>query len=147
MCARDNRINESAPDRRQVMAMASRNGLRPVARIMVLDKTGRQVGKLSYDLRYEVEFDDRALQHLQIVVTLKFRRGESFNFSWMKNTESGSGRTTLWMHPAIPLMYEFSGNRVPVPNPVWLEALMHSANSAAGLHLMPETEATENPTG
>jgi hypothetical protein len=127
--------------------VVSRIWSRPVAPMIVLDERDRQVGKLSYDLRYEVEFADRALQHLQIVITTKFRRGESFNFSWVKDTETGSGRTTLWMHPAIPLLYEFSGNRVPAINPAWLEALMNLANSAGGLHLIPETDATENITG
>jgi len=89
----------------------------------------------------KVEFDDRALAHLQIVIASKFRRSESFNFSWSKDLAPESGRITIWMHPSIPLVYEFVGSMSSGINRVWLEALMQTANTAAGLQLLPE------PTG
>jgi hypothetical protein len=101
------------------------------------------MGTLTYDIVSKVDFDDRALAHLQIVIAGKLRRGESFNFSWVKDPAAGSGRTTIWMHPAIPLVYDFVGSRQPTINRVWLDVLMDSANSAGGLRLIPEP--TDSP--
>ena len=99
------------------------------------------MGKLKYDNLSEVTFDDRALAHLQVVIAAKLRRNESFNFSRQKPVEQGSGRTTIWVHPAIPLVYEFDGSRTPALNRMWVDALMITANSAMGLHLIPEPTA------
>jgi hypothetical protein len=96
------------------------------------------MGTLTYDVVSKVDFEDRALAHLQIVMASKLRRGESFNFSWVKAPAEGSGRTTVWLHPAIPLVYEFTGSRQPAVNRRWLEKLMESANSPSGLQLVPE---------
>ncbi len=96
------------------------------------------MGTLTYDVVYKVDFDDRALTHLQMVIAAKLRRGESFNFSWVKDPAEGSGRTTIWMHPAIPLVYEFAGSRHPSINRAWVEALMVTANSTGGLYLVEE---------
>jgi hypothetical protein len=96
------------------------------------------MGMLRYDVVSSVEFDDRALAHLEIVITSKLRRGESFNLSWVKDIAVGSGRVTIWLHPAIPLVYEFVGNRPPTINKKWLELLMQTAGSAGGLRLVPE---------
>jgi hypothetical protein len=103
------------------------------------------VGTLTYDVVSKVDFDDRPLAHLQIVIASKLRRGESFNFSWVKDPAMGSGRTTIWMHPAIPLVYDFEGSRPPAINRLWLEALMETANSATGLRLVPEPAPIETP--
>jgi hypothetical protein len=96
------------------------------------------MGALRYDLVSTVDFEDRALAHLEIVIASKFRRNESFNFSWVKDPDVGSGRVTIWMHPAIPLVYEYAGSRTPSVNKAWLEALMMTANSGGGLRLVPE---------
>jgi hypothetical protein len=96
------------------------------------------MGTLTYDVVSKVDFEDRALAHLQIVIASKLRRGESFNFSWIKDQAEGSGRTTIWMHPAIPLVYDFLGSRTPAINREWLNALMETANSPSGLRLVPE---------
>ena len=106
------------------------------------------MGTLHYDVVSQVQFDDRALAHLEVVIASKFRRGESFNFSWVKDAAVGSGRTTIWMHPAIPLVYEFEGGRKPSINRAWLEALMQTANSASGLQLVDEpTPVTADAAG
>jgi hypothetical protein len=96
------------------------------------------MGVLRYDVVSTVDFEDRALAHLEIVIANKFRRNESFNFSWVKDSDIGSGRVTIWMHPAIPLVYEYAGSRTPSINKAWLEGLMQTANSGGGLRLIPE---------
>jgi hypothetical protein len=80
-----------------------------------------------------VEFDDRALMHLQIVITGKLRRRESFLFSWTDSAALGSGRSSVWLDPSIPLLYRYRGNRVPSINRAWIDAMTASANSGSGL--------------
>lgn len=102
------------------------------------------MGVLRYDVVSTVEFEDRLLAHLEVVIGSKLRRNESFNFSWVKDPAVGSGRTTIWVHPAIPLVYEFNGSRAPTLNRAWLSLLMQAANSPAGLRLVPEPADTQS---
>jgi hypothetical protein len=90
------------------------------------------MGSLTYD-RVTVEFDDRILAHLQIVIVQKLRRGESFLLSWRNAAEVGDGRSSAWLHPAIPLYFKFAGGQPPTINPIWLAQLTRSANSSQGL--------------
>ena len=86
----------------------------------------------------EVDFDDRALMHLQVVITAKLRRHESFLFSWSNTSGAGTSRSSVWLHPSIPLFYRFSGSRVPQLNRDWIDVLMKSANSAGGMFFTNE---------
>jgi hypothetical protein len=63
----------------------------------------------------------------------KLRRGESFLFSWRNAVEVGDGRSSAWMHPAIPLYFKFTGGHAPSLNPEWIAQLTRSANSSQGL--------------
>ena len=90
------------------------------------------MGSLTYD-RVVVEFDDRILAHLQVVIIQKLRRGESFLLSWRDAAVVGDGRSSAWLHPAIPLYFKFAGGRAPIINPQWLAQLTRSANSSQGL--------------
>ena len=81
----------------------------------------------------EISFDDRALMHLQIVITAKLRRHESFLFSWSDATKAGTSRSSIWLHPSTTLFYRFSGSRIPALNRDWITILMQSANSRGGL--------------
>ncbi|MCU1569331.1 MAG: uncharacterized protein JWR33_72 [Naasia sp.] len=96
------------------------------------------MGKLTYDSTLVVDFDDRVLAHLQIVIGAKLRRNESFYFSWRDDSQIGDGRSVIWLHPAIPIFYKFYGGRPPAINRAWIDDLMTAANSAAGLRLVPE---------
>jgi len=85
-----------------------------------------------------VDFDDWVLSHLQVVIGAKLRRGESFYFSWKGEDSIDGGRTTIWLHPTVPLVYKYSVAAMPMLNREWLETLSVSANSAAGLQIVPE---------
>jgi hypothetical protein len=85
-----------------------------------------------------VDFDDRVLAHLKVVVLAKVCRGESFTFSWEYTAAAGSGHSSIWIHPTIPLQFNFLGNREPRLNRAWVEELMQLANTPAGLRLTPE---------
>lgn len=95
------------------------------------------MGKFIYE-SLRVDFEDRVLAHLQYVIGAKLRRGESFHFSWRDDASIGDGRTTIWLHPSATIVYKYYGSRPPVINRAWVELLSQAANSAAGLHLVPE---------
>jgi hypothetical protein len=90
----------------------------------------------------EVSFDDRALMHIQVVITAKLRRRESFIFTWNDSSEQGSGRSSVWLDPSIPLYYRYFGSRVPTINREWIDALMGTANSGSGMLFTNEPGTT-----
>ncbi|MBX0300513.1 ATP-dependent DNA ligase [Cryobacterium sp. 1639] len=93
-----------------------------------------------------VEIDDRTLAHLKVVIVAKLRRGESFAFSWERSKESGSGHSSIWLNPAVPLDFEFSGKREPTLNRAWIDELVQVANTPAGLRILPEPPERPGPT-
>ena len=103
------------------------------------------MGKLAYDRSLTIDFDDRTLAHLQIVIGMKMRRGESFYFSWKDDQRVGDGRTTIWLHPAIPLVFKYYGGRLPSVNRGWLLLLEQSSNSKGGLQILDEPSTPTSP--
>lgn len=96
------------------------------------------MGKFIYESGVKTEFEDRALLHLQLVITAKLRRGEPFPFSWREDASVGGGRTTVWIHHGSSLVFKYFGSRQPAINRGWVEALAFTANSPGGLYLVPE---------
>ena len=97
----------------------------------------------------EIEFDDRALVHLRSVIGSKLRRGESFALSWNDPVASGGARSSLWLHPNMPLYFTFTGSETPRLNRAWLDVLTTSADSRFGLLLSAEPlgqDAAQNHT-
>lgn len=95
------------------------------------------MGSISYDGTV-VEFDDRLLAHLQIVIVQKFRAGERFLMSWLDPLSEGDGRSALWLTPDAPLHFKFLGSRVPVIDREWLDRFMTAAASGSGLIVSDE---------
>lgn len=85
-----------------------------------------------------VHIDDRALAHLKIVIATKLRRNESFTLSWVHPEGDPVGRSTIWIHPSIPLRFTFEDPEAPQLNMRWIEELMQSANSTGGMMLVDE---------
>jgi hypothetical protein len=83
-----------------------------------------------------LSLDDRLLTHLQIVVVQKFRRGESFLMTWLHDRDAIEGRGSLWMTPGTPIVFRFSGSRIPTIDEAWLQRLAASAASSTGLVVM-----------
>ena len=54
-----------------------------------------------------IHIEDRALAHLKVVIASKLRRHEAFTVSWPHSEDQPPGRTTIWLHPSIPLRFEF----------------------------------------
>ena len=85
-----------------------------------------------------IEIDDRALAHLKIVISTKLRRGESFTVSWVHPDDHPGGRSTIWLHPSIPLRFVFDGVEQPELSRQWIEELASSAHSSGGIKLISE---------
>jgi hypothetical protein len=102
------------------------------------------MGKFIYGTpSISVDFDDRVLAHLKAVIVSKLRRGESFMFSWEYTRESGAGHSSIWIHPAIPLQFDYFGGREPRLNRAWIDQLVRLSNSPAGLRVIPEPPEAE----
>jgi hypothetical protein len=110
-------------------------------------KEGIVVGKFIYDSDIKVDFEDRILAHLQAVILAKVRRSESFSFSWKDDPSTGGGRTTVYIHPNVSLVFKYHGWRTPQLNPAWLHALTYNANSGRGLYVCPEPDPGSAPSG
>lgn len=98
------------------------------------------MGKFIIEGAVKTEIEDRALAHVQLVITAKLRRGEPFTFTWREDASVGGGRTTVWIHPASAIVYKYFGGRQPSINRAWVEALAFTANSPSGLYLVPEPQ-------
>lgn len=85
-----------------------------------------------------IHIDDRTLAHLKVVISTKLRRGESFTVSWRHPDDQPRGRTTLWLHPSIPLRFVFDDPEPAQLSREWMEELANSANSSGGITLVSE---------
>ncbi len=99
------------------------------------------MGRFVYEGNQKVEIDDRALHHLQVVMTTKLRRGEPFLFTWREDASIGGGRSSVWMHPGCNLVFKYTGAGVPELNRHWIETLAFTANAPSGLYLVHEPES------
>lgn len=101
------------------------------------------VGTLFYgDTATPIEIEDRALAHLKVVIATKLRRGESFTLSWRHGDDQEPGRSTVWLHPSIPLRFVFDDPEPAMLSRQWIEDLANSANSSGGLMLVAEPPET-----
>jgi hypothetical protein len=97
------------------------------------------VGSLIYGHpSIDIKLEDRVLAHLQVVFADKLRRNEGFHFSWADHAIVGGGRNVVWVHPAMPLYFRYSGSRAPSLNRTWLSDMGRDINSSAGLILRDE---------
>jgi hypothetical protein len=100
------------------------------------------LGTLHYGAsRTSIRIDDRALAHLQTVITTKLRRNEGLLIQWEKPVESGSGRGAFWIHPGCDLIYEYDGGREPSLDAAELDRLMVEASGTRGLRIATEERA------
>lgn len=99
------------------------------------------MGVLLYGSATEYEFDDRTLAHLKFVIVSRLRQQESFLLSWTLDAGVGSGRVSIWISPAVPLQFKFSGSRPPTINKTWIDIMSRLSNSSRGLIVISEEEA------
>jgi len=89
-----------------------------------------------------IHIEDRVLAHLKVVVATKLRRGESFTVSWQHPEGEARGRSTIWLHPSIPLRFVFDDPEPATLNRAWIEELAQSASSSGGIQLAEEQVET-----
>lgn len=98
------------------------------------------MGKIIYDGEDRpILIDDRALAHLKVVIATKLRRHESFTLTWQNATAEPGGRSTIWLHPSIPLQFVFDTPETPELDRGWIERMMHEANSTGDIALRIES--------
>jgi hypothetical protein len=103
------------------------------------------MGSLYYGGSEPIHIEDRALAHLKVVVATKLRRNESFTLTWKHPEGDSEGRSTVWLHPSIPLRFVFDETETPVLSRRWIEDLAHSASSSGGITLVDEViDASED---
>ncbi|WP_298945106.1 hypothetical protein [uncultured Microbacterium sp.] len=85
-----------------------------------------------------IHIDDRALAHLKVVLATKLRRGESFTVSWRHLDDEPRGRSSIWLHPSIPIRFVFDDPEPTELSREWIEDLAQSANSSGGITLVAE---------
>lgn len=97
------------------------------------------MGWLYYgDTSEPIEIEDRALAHLKVVIATKLRRNESFTLSWQHPSDDPTGRSTIWLHPSIPLRFVFHDPVRPELSVDWVTAMANSASSTGDITLLPE---------
>ena len=66
--------------------------------------------------------------------------------SWRHAGDQPRGRSSLWLHPAIPLRFVFQTAEAPELSREWIEELMRSANSGGGIVIdLNALEPAERP--
>jgi hypothetical protein len=95
------------------------------------------MGTLFYGPR-TYELDDRVLANLQVIVSMKLRRHESFFVSWKSPDGSEAGRQSIWLDNGIHLAFEYDSDIIPTMNGEWAEAFARSAQTGFGLQLTDE---------
>lgn len=87
-----------------------------------------------------VPVDDKVLAHLKVVIATKLRRNESFTLSWRHPDGYPPGRSTIWLHPSIPIRFVFDTPEPPPLHPEWITAMANSANTSGGITVLPEDQ-------
>lgn len=91
------------------------------------------MGKLYYGYGSEpLNIPDRLLAHIRVVTMTKLRRQESFPLTWLHD-DGEDGRTTMWIHAAIPLKFVFDCAQSEAVDRSILQQLVDEANTTAGM--------------
>jgi len=92
------------------------------------------MGQLFYGYTDQpIDIPDRLLAHLKVVMATKLRRSESFTLSWCHHDDEPEGRSTIWLHSAIPLRFVFASAESEQLDAALLQELVKAANSSGGL--------------
>ena len=92
------------------------------------------MGELIYGAEgVPIHISEHLLAHVKLVVATKLRRNESFLMSWRH--PDGSGRSSVWLQPAIALRFIFDTVDEPRIDLDLLTRLATAAGSNGGLVL------------
>ena len=105
-----------------------------------------RMGTLYYgDGEHPIEIDDVILAHLKVVISTKLRRSEGFTLSWVHDGDQPLGRSTIWLHPSIPLRFHFDQVDQPQLDPHRIAEYAASANNSGGIFIPEEHILGFNP--
>lgn len=96
------------------------------------------MGYLHYSGMESFAFDDRLLTHLRTVILGKLNLQESLVLTWTRDGQQHS----IWLHPTVPIHFEFDSEATPELNPQWIEQMVALANSPGGLRCVEEPTGT-----
>ncbi|WP_448256334.1 DUF7882 family protein [Microbacterium aurum] len=89
------------------------------------------MGRLYYGNSTDaIVVDDRELAHLKMVAMTKLRRSEGFSVSF---SAADAGRSSIWVHCAIPLRFDFDSAESIRLDPAYVNELAQAAASAMGI--------------
>jgi hypothetical protein len=101
------------------------------------------MGTLTY-AGTSIDFPDRLLAHLQVVIVNKLRRREGFAMTWQDPEGAGEGRSAIWLDASIPLFFKFEGARPATISRHWLTTLADTANATTGLLVVEEASVPDS---
>lgn len=93
-----------------------------------------------------IQIEDRELMHLKVVTATKLRRNESFTVSWQHGDDEPPGRSTIWVHPSVPLRFTFDDPEPCDVSHAWIAHMAESANTTRGIALDGEDPAHSGST-
>ena len=94
------------------------------------------MGTLYYGAaRTAVKIDDRVLSHLKLLIVSKLRRNEPFLLSWAEGADNGHGRSSVWIHESLDIVFRFDGGRQPELEKELLDRLSNEALAPAGVRI------------
>ena len=94
------------------------------------------MGRLRYDgTAAPITIDDATMAHLKIIIGTKLRRQECFLMTWVRHDGGEDARTTVWVHPAIPLQFGFDAAALPAIDAERIAAMMGALNATGELVL------------
>ena len=89
------------------------------------------MGYLHYSNAARFEFEDGLLTHLRAVSLSKLNIQESLFFTWTY----AESQHSIWLHPSMPLHFEFEVQSTPKLDPAVLDELIALSNSPGGLRI------------
>jgi hypothetical protein len=93
------------------------------------------MGRLIYrDAAQSFDIEDRLLAHLRVVTMNKLRRREPFMLE--VPSQVGVGTHSIWIAPAVPIVFHFYGGRAPALDSDLVEQMMKQASGPDGLDLV-----------
>jgi hypothetical protein len=100
------------------------------------------MGKLHYgDDGLVLDFDDRTLIHLEIVIRSKLRAKQPFCLNWTDWESIVEGPSMLWLCDEVPVTFTYDSDQPPAVNPEWIAAMYATASESGGLLLRREPRA------
>ncbi|MGG7463300.1 hypothetical protein [Plantibacter sp. YIM 135347] len=99
------------------------------------------MGTITYgSANQTITISDEVLAHIKTVAVMKLRRNESFTISWTR-AEPAIGRVSIWVHPSIPMQFDFDSTERTDLDRAYLEELMQQANLTGDLRITAAASA------